>query len=202
VSQREVGFDTPTYASGLKSALRQDPDIILLGELRDLETIETALVAAETGHLVMSTLHTLDAPETINRIVSVFQPHHQGQIRHQLARVLRAAVSQRLLPRADGKGRVLAAEVLVSTPYIKDCIEDREKTSLIPDAIAAGGSQYGMQTFDQAILRLCQQDLVTIDEALNWVTNVEEFKMRLRGITSGAATASLSFGGGDIQRFG
>jgi twitching motility protein PilT len=203
VTQREIGFDTPSYASGLRSALRQDPNIILIGEMRDPETIETALVAAETGHLVFSTLHTLDAGETVNRIVAAFPPHQQDQIRIQLGRVLRAAVSQRLLPKADGKGRCLAAEVLVSTPYIKDCIEDREKTSLIPDAIAAGGSQYGMQTFDQAILRLCQQDLVTIDEALNWVTNVEEFKMRLRGITTGTTAAIAGVGaGGDIQRFG
>ena len=188
VSQREVGFDTPSYASGLKSALRQDPDIILLGELRDIETIETALVAAETGHLVLSTLHTLDAPETINRIVSVFQPHHQAQIRHQLARVLRAAVSQRLLPKADGKGRVLAAEVLVTTPYVRDCIGDRDKTSSIAGAIAAGKSEYGMQTFDQSILGLVQDGSVTIEEAVRWVTNVEEFKMRLRGISSGGTT--------------
>jgi twitching motility protein PilT len=194
ISQREVGFDTPSYASGLKSALRQDPDIILLGELRDLETIETALVAAETGHLVLSTLHTLDAPETINRIVSVFQPHHQAQIRHQLARVLRAAVSQRLLPKADGKGRVLAAEVLVSTPFVRDCIADRDKTSGIAAAIAAGTSEYGMQTFDQSILGLCQRGDVSIEEALHWVTNVEEFKMRLRGITSGTATALAASG--------
>jgi twitching motility protein PilT len=189
VNQREVGFDTASYSSGLKSALRQDPDIILLGELRDLETIETALVAAETGHLVLSTLHTLDATETINRIVSVFPPHHQGQIRHQLARVLRAAVSQRLLPRADGAGRVLAAEVLVSTPFVRDCIADRDKTSSIAGAIATGTSEYGMQTFDQSILGLCEDGLVTVEEALNWVTNVEEFKMRLRGITPGGATA-------------
>ena len=192
VSQREVGLDTPSYASGLKSALRQDPDVILLGELRDIETIEIALVAAETGHLVLSTLHTLDATETINRIVSVFQPHHQGQIRHQLSRVLRAAVSQRLLPGADGSGRVLAAEVLVSTPFIRDCIADRDKTSGIPDAIAAGMSEYGMQTFDQSILRLCQDGQVSVDEAVRWVTNVEEFKMRLRGITPGAVTAAAT----------
>jgi twitching motility protein PilT len=195
VTQREIGFDTPAYANGLRAALRQDPNIILIGEMRDPETIETALVAAETGHLVFSTLHTLDAAETINRIVAAFPPHQQLQIRIQLARVFRAAVSQRLLPRGDGRGRALAAEVLVSTPFIKDCIEDPEKTALIPDAIAAGGSQYGMQTFDQAILRLCQQELVSVDEAMNWVTNVEEFRMRLRGITTGAA-------GQQIQRFG
>jgi twitching motility protein PilT len=201
VTQREVGFDTPAYANGLKSALRQDPDVILIGEMRDAETIETALVAAETGHLVLSTLHTLDAPETVNRIVSVFPPHQQGQVRHQLARVLRAAVSQRLLPRSDGPGRVLAAEVLVATPYIKDCIADPEKTSLIADAIVAGGSEYGMQSFDQAILKLCNQNLVSIEEAFKWVTNVEEFKMRLRGITPGSA-ASMAMGGApSVERF-
>src|SRR5262249_17211436 len=156
-------------------------------ELRDQETIETALVAAETGHLVLGTLHTLDAPETVNRIIAAFPPHQQSQVRVQLARVLRAAVSQRPLPRAEGKGRALACEVLVGTPFVKDCIADPAKTSLIGDAIASGGSQYGMQTFDQAILDLCQQNIVTIEEALHWVTNVEEFKMRLRGITPGSA---------------
>jgi twitching motility protein PilT len=190
VSQREVGLDVPTYAAGLKSALRQDPDVILLGELRDRDTIETALIAAETGHLVLSTLHTLDAPETVNRIVSVFEPHHQPQIRVQLARVLRATVTQRLLPRADGHGRVLAAELLVTTPYIRDCITDRDKTALLPAAIVAGASEYGMQSFDQSILQLCQTGRVTVDEALRWVTNVDEFQMRLRGITPGSAASS------------
>jgi twitching motility protein PilT len=201
VTQREVGFDTPAYASGLHSALRQDPDVILIGEMRDVDTIETALVAAETGHLVLSTLHTLDAPETINRIVAVFPPHQQEQVRHQLAGVFRAAVSQRLLPRADGRGRVLAAEVLMASAYVRDCIADPEKTTAIPQAIVQGGAQYGMQNFDQAILKLCQEKLVTIEEALKWVTNVEEFKMRLRGITPG----SVSGPGGtkpEIQRFG
>ena len=201
VTQREVGFDTPAYASGLKSALRQDPDVILIGEMRDADTIETALVAAETGHLVLSTLHTLDAPETINRIVAVFPPHQQGQIRQQLAGVFRAAVSQRLLPRADGRGRVLAAEVLMASAYVRDCIADPDKTSAIAQAIVQGGAQYGMQSFDQAILKLCQDKLVTIEEATKWVTNVEEFKMRLRGITPG----SVSGPGGtkpEIQRFG
>jgi twitching motility protein PilT len=191
VTQREIGFDTPSYASGLRAALRQDPDVILIGEMRDPETIETALVAAETGHLVFSTLHTLDAPETINRIVSAFPPHQQNQIRQQLARTLRAAISQRLLPRADGRGRALAAEVLITTPYIRDCIMDRDKTSLIGDSIVAGASQYGMQSFDQAILRLVNDGIVTVEEALNWVSNVEEFKMRLRGITSGTSTVAL-----------
>ena len=203
VTQREVGFDTPAFVSGLRSALRQDPDVILIGEMRDVETIETALVAAETGHLVLSTLHTLDAPETVSRIVSVFPPHQQSQIRLQLARVLRAVVSQRLMPRADGQGRVLAAEVLISTPYIRDCIADREKTSLIADAIVGGGSEYGMQSFDQAITALCKQQLVTVEEALRYVTNVEEFKMRLRGITPGAVSNFGSVSAKpDIQRYG
>ena len=186
ISQREIGFDTSSYASGLKSALRQDPDVILVGEMRDIETIETALIAAETGHLVLSTLHTLDATESITRIVSVFPTHHQDQIRLQLSRVLRAAVSQRLLPRADGKGRALAAEVMITTPFIKDAIADANKTALIHGAIAAGGSEYGMQTFDQSILQLCQSGAVSVEEAQRWVTNVDEFNMRLRGITPGS----------------
>ena len=201
VTQREVGFDTPSYASGLKSALRQDPDVILIGEMRDAATIETALVAAETGHLVLSTVHTLDAPETVNRIVAVFPPHQQGQIRHQLASVFRSAISQRLLPRADGRGRALAAEVLMHSAFVKDCIEDPDKTANIAHAIVQGGNQYGMQSFDQSILKLCQEKIVTIEEALKWVTNVEEFKMRLRGITPGSVSGQ---GGGkpEIQRFG
>ncbi|MEZ5319664.1 MAG: type IV pilus twitching motility protein PilT [Vicinamibacterales bacterium] len=208
ITQREIGFDTPAYAGGLRSALRQDPDIILIGEMRDPETIETALTAAETGHLVFSTLHTLNATETINRIVGAFPPHQQEQIRHQIASVIKAAISQRLLPRADGAGRVLAAEVLIATAYIKDCIIDPDKTSLIHDAIVAGGSQYGMQTFDQHIIRLVADEIVTVDEAMRWVTNVEEFKMRLGGITTGTSTASMSAAmaaageKSDIERFG
>jgi twitching motility protein PilT len=188
VSQREVGLDVESYPKGVLSALRQDPDVILLGELRDRETIETALVAAETGHLVLSTLHTLDAPGTVNRIVAAFEVFQQPQIRHQLARVLRATVSQRLLPRAGGKGRVLAAEVLVSTAYVRDCIADMEKTSLIAGAIATGAEAYGMQNFDQSILALCRSGAVTVEEASNWVTNIDEFKMRLAGITPGSAS--------------
>src|SRR5919108_2441183 len=151
INQREIGVDTRSFAHALRSALRQDPDVILVGEMRDMETIETALHAAETGHLVFSTLHTLDAPETINRIISVFPPHQQKQIRLQLASVLKAALSQRLMPRADNQGRVPATEVLVSTAFIRDCIMDKEKTHLIHGAIAQGTSQYGMQTFDQSI---------------------------------------------------
>ena len=184
VNQREVGADTISFSRALRSALRQDPDVILLGEMRDFETIETALLAAETGHLVLSTLHTLDATETINRIVAVFQPHYQKQVRIQLASVLRAVISMRLMPRLDGKGRVPAVEVLVITPFIRDCIMDKEKTHLIHGAIAQGTSQYGMQTFDQSIFSLFEQKLVTYEEALRWASNVDEFKLKVQGIST------------------
>jgi len=190
VNQREVEVDTKSFALALRSALRQDPDVILVGEMRDYETIETALTAAETGHLVLSTLHTLDATETVNRIISVFPPHQQKQIRLQLASVLKAVISMRLVPRADGKGRVPAVEVLRSTQYIKDCIENKEKTKLIRDAIAAGTSQYGMQTFDQSLYRLYRSDLISFEEALRQATNPDEFKLKVAGIHSTADMAA------------
>src|SRR6188508_2146702 len=173
VNQREVAVDTRSFAQALRSALRQDPDVILVGEMRDFETIETALLAAETGHLVFSTLHTLDATETINRIIAVFPPHQQKQVRLQLASVLRAVISQRLIPRVDGRGRVPAVEVLITTPYIRECIVDKEKTHLIHGAIASGTSQYGMQTFDQSIFGLFEKGYVSYEEALRWATNVD-----------------------------
>jgi len=184
VNQREVMTDTPSFAQALRSALRQDPDVILVGEMRDLETVETALLAAETGHLVFSTLHTLDATETINRIIAVFPPHQQRQIRLQLASVLKAAISQRLIPRADGNGRVPAVEVMIGTAFIRDCIVDKDRTHQIPGAIAAGTSQYGMQTFDQSIFGLYKQGLVALDEALRWASNVDEFKLKVQGIST------------------
>jgi twitching motility protein PilT len=189
VNQREIGTDTKSFALALRSALRQDPDVILVGEMRDVETIETALHAAETGHLVFSTLHTLDATETINRIISVFPPHQQKQIRLQLAAVLRAAIAQRLLPNAQNTGRVPAVEVLVTTAFIKDCIVDRDKTHLIQSAIGQGTSQYGMQTFDQSIFALYSQGHVTLEEALRGASNVDEFKLKVQGI---ATTAEVS----------
>ena len=182
VNQREVAVDTRSFAQALRSALRQDPDVILVGEMRDFETIETGLLAAETGHLVFSTLHTLDATETINRIIAVFPPHQQKQIRLQLASVLKAVISQRLLPRSDGEGRAPAVEVMISTPFIRDCIVDKEKTHLIHGAIAAGTSQYGMQTFDQSIFGLYSQGFVSYEEALRWASNVDEFKLKVQGI--------------------
>lgn len=184
VSQREITVDTPTFAHALRAALRQDPDVILVGEMRDIETIETALHAAETGHLVFSTLHTLDATETVNRIIAVFPPHQQRQIRIQLAAVLRAAIAQRLLPRADGRGRAPAAEVMISTAFIRDCIIDKDKTAQIAGAIAAGTSQYGMQTFDQAIFGLYQRGIVGLEEALRWASNVDDFKLKVQGIST------------------
>jgi twitching motility protein PilT len=209
INQREVAVDTNSFSFALRSALRQDPDVILVGEMRDFETIETSLVAAETGHLVFSTLHTLDATETINRIIAVFPPHQQKQIRLQLAAVLKAVISQRLMPRADGFGRAAAVEVMITTPFIRDCIIDKEKTHLIPGAIAAGTSQYGMQTFDQSIFALYQNGIVSYEEALHWATNVDEFKLRVQGIamTSDAAREEMEragMGGGsgvDVQRF-
>jgi twitching motility protein PilT len=184
VNQREIGVDTQSFANALRAALRQDPDVILVGEMRDFETIETALTAAETGHLVMSTLHTLDATETINRIISVFPPYQQKQIRLQLASILRAVISQRLVPRADGKGRVPALEVLVSTARIRECIADKDRTKEIHDAIAKGYTTYGMQTFDQSLMSLVKQKLVTYDEALKHVSNPDDFALRFRGIGS------------------
>jgi twitching motility protein PilT len=190
VNQREVEVDTRSFAAALRSALRQDPDVILVGEMRDYETIETAITAAETGHLVLSTLHTLDATETINRIISVFPPHQQKQIRLQLAGVLKAVVSMRLIPRADGHGRVPAVEVMITTPFIRDCIINKDKTKLIHEAIAAGVSQYGMQTFDQSIFQLYKKELISYDEALRRASNPDEFKLKIQGIQSASDMAA------------
>jgi len=189
VNQREVEVDTKGFSIALRSALRQDPDVILVGEMRDYETVETALTAAETGHLVLSTLHTLDATETINRIVAIFPPHQQKQIRLQIAAVLKAVISLRLMPRADGLGRVPAAEILISTALVRDCIENKEKTKLIKDAITAGTSQYGMQTFDQSLFSLYKSGLITLDEALRRATNPNEFRLKLQGIQSASDVA-------------
>jgi twitching motility protein PilT len=189
VNQREVEVDTPSFASALRASLRQDPDVILVGEMRDLETISTALHAAETGHLVFSTLHTLDAVETINRIIAVFPPPEQKQIRMQLAATLRAVISQRLVKRADGAGRVPAVEVLISTAFVRECIVTPEKTRLIRESIALGTSQYGMQTFDQSLYDLYQQGLITYETALENASNPDDFKLRIQGIASTADAA-------------
>jgi len=184
ISQREVGMDVTSFSRGLRASLREDPDVILVGEMRDLDTVETAILAAETGHLVFSTLHTLDAPESINRIVAVFAPHHQRQVRLQLGSLLKAVISQRLIPRMDGQGRVPAVEVMISTPYIQDCIVEKEKTGLIRDAIASGVSQYGMQTFDQSIFQLYRDGYISFEQGLRYSTNPDNFKLRVMGIQS------------------
>ncbi|MDJ0839485.1 MAG: type IV pilus twitching motility protein PilT [Acidobacteriota bacterium] len=210
VNQREVEVDTNTFANALRAALRQDPDVILVGEMRDHETIETAMHAAETGHLLLSTLHTLDATETVNRIISVFPPHQQKQIRLQLGGVLKAIISMRLVPRKDGKGRVPACEVMLNTAYIRSCIEEKEKTKLIHDAIAAGVSQYGMQTFDQSLYYLWKASYITYEEALKRCSNPDEFKLKVQGIQSTSDLArdameeSLASGNttGENEKFG
>ncbi|HZS06325.1 MAG TPA: type IV pilus twitching motility protein PilT [Blastocatellia bacterium] len=184
LTQREIEVDAINFSSALRGALRQDPDVILVGEMRDHETIATALTAAETGHLVLSTLHTIDATETIQRVVSIFPPHEQQGIRLQLASVLKAVVSQRLIRALDGKARVPAVEVLVSTPYIRDCIIHPEKTRLIRDALSQGKSQYGMQTFDQSLYDLYSQNLISYEEALHGASNADEFKLHVQGIST------------------
>lgn len=189
ISQREVGVDVSNFSRGLRASLREDPDVILLGEMRDLDTIETALMAAETGHLVMSTVHTLDAPETINRIISVFPPHHQRQVRFQLASILHAVISMRLIPKKDEEGRVPAVEVMINTPYIQECIQEREKTILIRDAITAGISQYGMQTFDQSIYGLYQEGLISYEQGLRHSSSPDNFKLRVMGVRAAADVA-------------
>ncbi|MBS1796018.1 MAG: type IV pilus twitching motility protein PilT [Acidobacteria bacterium] len=189
ITQREVDVDTRSFAEALRGSLRQDPDAILVGEMRDLETIETALVAAETGHLVFSTLHTLDAAETLTRIISAFPPYQQKSIRIQIAGLLKAVVSQRLMKSAKGNSRVPAVEVLISTPLIRDYILHEDKTPSIRDAISAGTSQYGMQTFDQSLFYLYQSGLISLEEALRGSTNPDEFRLRLAGIQNTSAMA-------------
>ena len=189
ITQREVDVDTRSFAEALRGSLRQDPDVILVGEMRDLETMETALVAAETGHLVLSTLHTLDASETLMRIISAFPPYQQKSIRIQLAGLLKAVVSQRLMKSAKGSSRVPAVEVLISTPLIRDYILNEQKTTQIRDAISAGTSQYGMQVFDQSLFYLYQSGLITLEEALRGSTNPDEFRLRLAGIQNTATIA-------------
>jgi twitching motility protein PilT len=184
VNQREIGSDTFTFSDALRSALRQDPDVILVGEMRDFETISTALTAAETGHLVLSTLHTVDAAETINRVITVFPPYQQKQVRMQLASVIKGIVSQRLVPRADGNGRVAAVEVMLGTMTVREAIIDEDKTRQIHSIISSGISHYGMQTFDQSLLMLYKRGLITYDEALVNASNPDDFALKVKGIQS------------------
>ena len=183
INQREVGANTTSFAHALRGALRQDPDIILLGELRDRETIEIALQAAETGHLVLSTMHTIDAPETLNRAVAVFPPHDQDQIRHLFADVLRWVISQRLLKRLDGKGRVPAVEVLKATPRVRELILEQVGARGIIEQIEKGAKVYGTQSFDQCLMRLYKGKLISMDDALDNCSNPSDFKLKLSGVS-------------------
>ncbi|HEX3299201.1 MAG TPA: PilT/PilU family type 4a pilus ATPase [Actinomycetota bacterium] len=178
INQREVGQDTNDFLSALRAALRQDPDVILIGEMRDTETVRAALQAAETGHLVMSTLHTQDAAETVNRVIDFFPPHQQKQIRLSLAGTLRGIICQRLVPSVDG-GRIPAVEILVNTGRVAERIADEEKTSEIEEVVAEGGF-YGMMTFDQALLRLIQEGRVSVEDAMQAVSSVHDFELALQ----------------------
>lgn len=184
ICQREVGIDTTSWPSALRAVFRQDPDVILIGEMRDMETAMIALTGAETGHLVMSTLHTTDAPETINRIIDMFPAYQQKQIRIQLGGLLKAVISQRLLPAAEGIGRVLASEIMVHTATIGNCISDPEKSHLIHETMEAGGHQYGMQTFDMCLYRLLMDGKIDQDTALAAATNPTGLDLKIKGVES------------------
>jgi twitching motility protein PilT len=179
VSQREVGPDTRSFTTALRAALRQDPDVILVGEMRDPETIDIALKAAETGHMVFSTVHTTDAAKTIGRLIGVFPPEEQQNVRLRLADNLRGVISQRLLPRSDGKGRVVAAEILIATPTVQDHIRDSRDHGSLEDLIERGGDQYGMQTFDQHLHELHAAGAITIDVAKSAATSPDNFQQQL-----------------------
>jgi len=186
VSQREVGVDTPSYAAGMASVIRQDPDVIYVGELRDQETMEAALVAAETGHLVISTMYTIDAVETVHRILDTFPPYLERRVRQMLGTSLRAIVSQRLIPKIEGPGRVPAVEVMFNTESVRERLVDTEKMSTLFEQISEG-SFYGMQTFDQAITELYEAGEVSFSDALLFVTSPRDFKLATGVMTSPGA---------------
>jgi twitching motility protein PilT len=190
INQREIGFDTTSFARAQRASLRQDPDVILVGEMRDLETTEIALTAAETGHLVLSTLHTVDAVETVNRIVALYPPHQQGQARLQLCAVLKGVVSQRLVTRADKMGMVPAVEILINTARVKELIADSKRTREIHEAIATGRDPYGMISFDQSLTELVKNRFVTYDEALANATNADDFALFFRGVSKGGSVST------------
>jgi twitching motility protein PilT len=185
INQRELGFDTMGFEGALRSALRQDPDVILVGEMRDHITIKTVMHAAETGHLVFSTMHTVDATESVNRIVQMFPREEQTAIRLNLAAILRGVVSQRLLPRADGRGMIPAVEVLINTPRVQEMISDPMRTHELVDAIREGANPYGMVTFDQSLMNMVRRKLVTYEVALAASTNPADFELAFRGVSGG-----------------
>jgi twitching motility protein PilT len=189
ITQREIGSDTPSFKDALRVCFRQNPDVIMVGEIRDLETVNTVLILAETGHLVLSTVHTLTAVETVNRIISIFPAYHERQVRRQLSQVLCGIISQRLMRRADGSGLVPAVEVLVNTTTIAHCIEDPSRTSMIPSFIEQGREVYGMQTFDQCVLQCYERGLVTLEEALRNATNPANVEVAAQEILISHAAA-------------
>jgi twitching motility protein PilT len=193
INQREVGTDTATFGQALRRVLRQDPDVILIGEIRDLETLDTALKAADTGHLVFSTLHTTDATQTINRVLSFYPPHQQAEVRFSLASALQAVVSLRLVPRADKPGRVPACEILVNTQTVRDQIRDVDKSLNIPDLIKEGTAQYGMQSFDQALMAYYSQGIISYENAVFYATSPSEFALRVQGVAGTSDTSWTGF---------
>ena len=199
ISQREVGSDTLSFGTALRHVLRQDPDVILIGEIRDMETLDTALKAADTGHLVFSTLHTTDATQTINRVISFYPPHQHQEIRSLLSTALAAVVCLRLVPRADGQGRVPAAEVLINSAAVADNIRDIEKALNIPDLIAEGTVSYGMQSFDQSLMKWFKDGMISYESALFYSTNPSEFALRVSGVDSASDRKFTEIGGEAAQ---
>ncbi len=195
INQREIGTDTTDFSQALRRVLRQDPDVILIGEIRDLETLDTALKAADTGHLVFSTLHTTDATQTINRVLSFYPPHQQAEVRFSLASALQAVVSLRLVPRADKPGRIPAAEVLINTATVRDQIRDMSKLLNIPDLIKEGTAQYGMQTFDQSLMQQYTRGVISYESALFFATSPSEFALRVQGVAGTSDTSWSPFEG-------
>jgi twitching motility protein PilT len=195
INQREVGTDTATFGQALRRVLRQDPDVILIGEIRDLETLDTALKAADTGHLVFSTLHTTDATQTINRVLSFYPPHQQGEVRFSLASALQAVISLRLVPRSDRAGRIPAVEVLINTAAVRDNVRDMEKTLNIPDLIKEGAVQYGMQSFDQSLMQLYSSGKISYESAVFYATSPAEFALRVQGVAGTSDTSWQGFEG-------
>ena len=202
ISQREVGNDTLSFGSALRHVLRQDPDVILIGEIRDMETLDTALKAADTGHLVFSTLHTTDATQTVSRVISFFPPHQHDEVRHLLSTALQAVVSLRLVPRKDAKGRVPASEVLINTAAVADNIRDLSKQLNIPDLIAEGSIQYGMQSFDQSLFQWYQQGVISYESAIFYATNPSEFALKVSGVDASGSKLSSPGAAAGVESIG
>ncbi|HEX5829948.1 MAG TPA: type IV pilus twitching motility protein PilT [Gemmatimonadaceae bacterium] len=189
INQREVGTDTASFGQALRRVLRQDPDVVLLGEIRDLETLDTALKAADTGHLVFSTLHTTDTTQTINRVLSFYPPHQQVEVRFALSSALAAVISLRLVPRSDRTGRVPAAEILINTAAVRENIRDMNKALNIPDLIKEGTVQYGMQSFDQSLMHWYSKGVISYENAVFYATNPSEFALRVQGVAGASDTS-------------